>query len=141
MSHFKPEDFPVLGETIKPSGENKKENKEKKDKQREQEIQDIVHEETSSKFHKECFVCVEQMGIFPRGEWSYQVCLHGKGLCEGCCSRTPRIEILKRYIDETKPEQCRQWMESHGGSLDELQTVSEWVIKDVIYGLMNILMR
>ena len=27
MSHFKPEDFPVLGETIKPSGENKKKKK------------------------------------------------------------------------------------------------------------------
>ena len=60
MSHFKPEDFPVLGETIKPSGENKKK---KKDKQREQEIQDIVHEETSSKYHKECFVCGTK-GIF-----------------------------------------------------------------------------
>ena len=129
MSHFKPEDFPVLGETIKPPGGNKKEKKEKKDEQREQEIQEIFHEETPSKYHKECFVCGLK-GNIPRGEWSYQVFLHDKGLCEGCCSRTPRIEILKRYIDETKPEQCRQWMESHGGSLDELQTVSEWVIKD-----------
>ena len=101
MSHFKPEDFPVLGETIKPPGENKKEKKEKIDKQREQEIQEIVHEETPSKYHKECFVCGTK-GNIPRGEWSYQDCLHGKGLCEGCCSRTPRIEILKRYIDETK---------------------------------------
>ena len=84
--------------------------------------------EDEGPFHKECFVCGSK-GDIPRGEWSYQVFLRDKGLCEGCCSRTPRIEILKRYIDETKPEQCRQWMESNGGSLDELNVVSEWVIR------------
>jgi len=123
MSIFSENDFPALGvspekKVTKTSGESPP-----KDKVMYQE------REESGPFHDECFICGSK-GDIPRGEWSYQVFLHGKGLCEGCCSRTPRIEILKRYIDETKPEQCRQWMESHGGSLDELNVVSEWVIRD-----------
>ena len=125
MNHFSDSDFPALGSTsgISPAKTLAKDS-----------IAPMVAMVYKggfepSKFHKECFICGTK-GDIPRGEWSYEVFLHDKGLCKGCCSRTPRIEILKRYIDETKPEQCRQWMESHGGSLDELQTVSEWVIKD-----------
>ena len=126
MNIFSDSDFPALGSTPARSPE--------KTPARERWESSLVamvyrQSEDEGPFHKECFVCGSK-GDIPRGEWSYQVFLRDKGLCEGCCSRTPRIEILKRYIDETKPEQCRQWMEIHGGSLDELQTVSEWVIKD-----------
>jgi hypothetical protein len=125
MNLFSESEFPSLGSSSEASPEKTM----KKDS-----VVSIVSKEelvrrVGGNFHKECFICGSK-GDIPRGEWSYQVFLRDKGLCKGCCSRTPRIEILKRYIDETKPEQCRQWIESHGGSLDELQTVSEWVIKD-----------
>ena len=117
MSIFSQSDFPALGSTPEVPPEKNVTFILKKSPRKDEIIS------------QECFVCGSK-GDFPKGEWSYQVFLREKGLCEGCCSRTPRIEILKRYIDETKPEQCRQWMESHGGSLDELNAVSGWVIKD-----------
>ena len=126
MNIFSKNDFPSLGSTTEVSS-SKTMTKKSGDP-----MVAMVYKEDEDElgtFHKECFVCGTK-GDIPRGEWSHDVFLHDKGLCKGCCSRTPRIEILKRYIDETKPEQCRQWMESHGGSLDELQTVSSWVIKD-----------
>ena len=126
MNIFRDSDFPALGSTPARSPE--------KTLTRERWESSLVamvyrQSEDEGPFHEECFVCGFK-GEIPRGEWSYQVFLRDKGLCERCCSRTPRIEILKRYIDETKPEQCRQWVESHGGSLDELNVVSEWVIRD-----------
>ena len=140
MNIFSDSDFPALGsaparspeKTVTRSPEKTVARSPEKTVERERWKSSLVamvyrQSEDEGPFHKECFVCGSK-GDIPRGEWSYQVFLHDKGLCKGCCSRTPRIEILKRYIDETKPEQCRQWMESHGGSLDELNVVSEWVI-------------
>ena len=127
MSHFNMDEFPTLGEP----NPQKKSLQEKSVRvivaKKDSRYQEYL-EEMDTKFHKECFICGLK-GDIPRGEWSYHVFLHDKGLCEGCCSRTPRIEILKRYICETKPEQCHQWMESHGGSMHELNVVSEWVIR------------
>ena len=144
MNIFSDSDFPALGSTLERSPEKTPERsparrsltrqppRTAQERERwESSLVAMVYRQSEDEgpFHKECFVCGSK-GDIPRGEWSYKVFLRDKGLCEGCCSRTPRIEILKRYIDETKPEQCRQWMESHGGSLDELNVVSEWVIRD-----------
>jgi len=144
MSVFSDSDFPALGSSTpakkspektpaKKSPEKTPDKSPEKTPARERCDSSLVamvyrQSEDPGPFHKECFVCGSK-GDIPRGEWSYQVFLHDKGLCEECCSRTPRIEILKRYICETKPEQCRRWMESHGGSMRELDVVSEWVIR------------
>ena len=141
MSVFSESDFPALGSSTpakkspakKSPAKKSPEKSPEKSQARERCDSSMVamvyrQSEDPGPFHKECFVCGSK-GDIPRGEWSYQVFLHDKGLCEECCSRTPRIEILKRYICETKPEQCRRWMESHGGSMRELDVVSEWVIR------------
>lgn len=127
MSVFNENDFPTLGGESISQKKSPGESPEKKSKEESLEKRKLAIEVVGwLQTFPSCFVCGSKEKVH-WGEWSICSYFNGEGLCEDCCSRTPRIEILKRYIGKTTPEECSEWMKSRKGTLHEIQTVSEWI--------------